>query len=97
VRRAEEKAELPKGALDMLTLKVVALGRVHGHAIAQRIQQKFFRLRQGSLYPAFHRLEDRGGLKPEWKATETGRNPKFYTLTPRAGNNCMPWLGAGNN
>ena len=80
----EEKSEFLKGTLDMLILKVVALGPIHGYAIAQRIQQisrDFFQLQQGSLYPALHRLEDRGWLKAEWKATETGRDAKFYALT----------------
>jgi len=83
---AERKVELLKGTLDMLILKVVALGPIHGYAIAQRIQQisrDFFLLQQGSLYPALHRLEDRGWLKAEWKATETGRDAKFYALTPK--------------
>jgi PadR family transcriptional regulator len=83
---AEEKTELLKGTLDMLILKVVALGPIHGYAIAQRIQQisrDFFQLQQGSLYPALHRLEDRGWLKAEWKSTETGRDAKFYALTPK--------------
>jgi len=81
---AEEKTELLKGTLDMLVLKIVALGPIHGYAIAQRIRQishDFFQLQQGSLYPALHRLEDRGWLKAEWKATETGREAKFYSLT----------------
>ena len=83
---AEERVELLKGTLDMLILKVVALAPIHGYAIAQRIQQisrDFFQLQQGSLYPALHRLEDRGWLKAEWKATETGREAKFYALTPK--------------
>ena len=83
---AEEKVELLKGTLDMLILKVVALGQIHGYAIAQRIQQisrDFFLLQQGPLYPALHRLEDRGWLRAEWKATETGREAKFYALTPK--------------
>lgn len=68
----------------MLILKIVALGPIHGYAIAQRIQQisrEFFQLQQGSLYPALHRLEDRGWLQAEWKPTETGREAKFYSLT----------------
>ena len=80
----EEKAEFLKGTLDMLILKIVALGPIHGYAIAQRIQQisrEFFQLRQGSLYPALHRLEDRGWLQAEWKPTDTGREAKFYSLT----------------
>ena len=81
-----EKSEFLKGTLDMLILKVVALGAIHGYAIAQRIQQisrDFFQLQQGSLYPALHRLEDRGWLEAEWKTTETGRDAKFYGLTPK--------------
>jgi transcriptional regulator len=68
----------------MLILKVVALGPIHGYAISQRIQmisKDLFQVQQGSLYPALHRLEDRGWLQAEWKATETGREAKFYTLT----------------
>ncbi len=82
----EGKSEFLKGTLDMLILKVVALGPIHGYAIAQRIQQisrDFFQLQQGSLYPALHRLEDRGWLKAEWKMTEAGREAKFYGLTPK--------------
>ena len=81
---AEPKAELLKGTLDMLILKIVALGPIHGYAIAQRVQQisrEFFQLQQGSLYPALHRLEDRGWLKAQWKPTDTGREAKFYALT----------------
>jgi transcriptional regulator len=80
----DQKAEFLKGTLDMLILKVVALGPIHGYAISQRIQQiskDFFQVQQGSLYPALHRLEDRGWLQAEWKQTETGREAKFYTLT----------------
>ena len=82
----EQKSEFLKGTLDMLILKVVALGPIHGYAIAQRIQQisrDFFLLQQGSLYPALHRLEDRGWLKADWKSTDTGREAKFYALTPK--------------
>ena len=70
----------------MLILKVVALGPVHGYAIAQRIQQisrDFFLVQQGSLYRALYRLEDRGWLQAEWKETSTGREAKFYTLTKK--------------
>jgi transcriptional regulator len=80
----DQKAEFLKGTLDMLILKVVAVGAIHGYAISQRIQmisKDFFQVQQGSLYPALHRLEDRGLLQAEWKATETGRDAKFYTLT----------------
>jgi PadR family transcriptional regulator PadR len=81
---SEEKPDFLKGTLDMLILKIVALGPIHGYAISQRIQQisrHVFQLTQGSLYPALHRLEDRGWLKADWKNTETGREAKFYTLT----------------
>ena len=82
----EQKTEFLKGTLDMLILKVVALGPIHGYAISQRIQQTsrdLFQVQQGSLYPALHRLEDRGWLRAEWRQTETGREAKFYTLTPK--------------
>jgi PadR family transcriptional regulator, regulatory protein PadR len=80
----DEKPEFLKGTLDMLILKVVALGSIHGYAISQRIQQiskDFFQVPQGSLYPALHRLEDRAWLASEWRESETGRDAKFYTLT----------------
>src|SRR5215470_14548877 len=83
----DQRAEFLKGTLDMLILKVVALGAIHGYAISQRIQQisrDFFQVQQGSLYPGLHRLEDRGWLQAKWQETETGREAKFYTLT-RAG------------
>src|SRR5436190_22473036 len=78
------KPDLPQGTLDMLILKVVAAGPIHGYAIAQRIQQisrDVLQVRQGSLYPALHRLEDRKLLQAEWKPSETGRDAKFYKLT----------------
>jgi PadR family transcriptional regulator, regulatory protein PadR len=81
---SEKRAELLKAMLDMLILKLAALRPIDGYGIAQRIQQisrELFQLQQGSLYPALHRLEDRGWLKAEWKATETGRDGKFYSLT----------------
>lgn len=80
----DNKSEFLKGTLDMLILKIVALGPVHGYAISQRIQQiskDVFQVQQGSLYPALHRLEDRGWLQAEWRNTETGREAKFYSLT----------------
>lgn len=80
----DEKPEFLKGTLDMLILKVVALGPIHGYAISQRIQQiskDFFQVPQGSLYPALHRLEDRAWFASEWRESETGRDAKFYTLT----------------
>jgi transcriptional regulator len=79
-----EKTDLLQGTLDMLILKVVALGPIHGYAISQRIEQiskDVLQVQQGSLYPALHRLQSRGWLRAEWHASETGRDAKFYTLT----------------
>ncbi len=77
-------AELLQGTLDMLILKVAALRPIHGYAIVQRIQQisrDALQIRQGSLYPALYRLENRGWLKSEWRTTEGGREAKYYRLT----------------
>lgn len=78
------KSDLPQGTLDLLILKVVALGPVHGYAIAQRMQQvsrDAVQVPQGSLYPALHRLENRRLLTADWKETDSGREAKFYRLT----------------
>jgi PadR family transcriptional regulator PadR len=80
------KSDLPQGTLDMLILRVVSPGPIHGYAVAQRIQQisrDVLQVQQGSLYPALHRLENRGLLAAEWKASDTGRDAKFYRLTPK--------------
>ena len=81
---AAAKSDLLQGTLDLLILQVVALGPVHGYAIAQRLQQTskdVLQVQQGTLYPALHRLEERGWLKADWRATDTGREAKFYGLT----------------
>jgi PadR family transcriptional regulator PadR len=81
---AEPKSDLPQGTLDLLILKVLALGPQHGYAIAQRLQQisrDVVQVQQGTLYPALHRLENRRMLKAEWKISDTGRDAKFYRLT----------------
>jgi transcriptional regulator len=78
---------IPQGTLDMLILQVLSLEPAHGYGIAQRLQQlsrDAVQPNQGSLYPALHRLEQRGWLKSEWRPSETGREAKFYSLT-RAG------------
>jgi transcriptional regulator len=78
------KFDLPQGKLDLLILKVVALEPVHGYAIAQRLQQVsqyVVQAPQESLYPALHRLENRGLVASDWKETATGREAKFYRLT----------------
>lgn len=80
------KSDLPQGTLDLLILKVVTMGPIHGYAIAQRIQQisrEALQVQQGSLYPALHRLENKGFLTAEWKESETGREAKFYRLTAK--------------
>jgi PadR family transcriptional regulator, regulatory protein PadR len=79
-----QKSDLLQGTLDMLILKIVALGPIHGYGIAQRIRQiskEVLQVQQGSLYPALHRLEKRGWLRAEWGEAETGREAKFYALT----------------
>jgi transcriptional regulator len=78
---------IPQGTLDMLILQIVALEPAHGYGVAQRLEQisrAVVQVNQGSLYPALHRLEQKGWLTAEWKASETGRDSKVYSLT-RAG------------
>jgi transcriptional regulator len=84
---AADKSDLPQGTLDLLILTIVSNEPQHGYAIAQRLRQmtrEVIQVRQGSLYPALHRLEQRGLLAPAWRASETGREAKYYRLT-RAG------------
>jgi transcriptional regulator len=79
-----DKSDLLQGTLDLLILRVVAMGPIHGYAISKRIQQisrDALRIQQGSLYPALHRLEKRKWLGAEWREAETGRAAKFYSLT----------------
>ena len=79
-----EKTDLLQGTLDMLILKVVALGSVHGYGISLRIRQisnEVLDVQQGSLYPALHRLEKRGWLSADWGQSESGREAKFYRLS----------------
>jgi transcriptional regulator len=78
------KSDLPQGTLDLLILQVISLEALHGYAIAQRLKQMsrdVVQVTQGTLYPALHRLENRGHLAADWKASETGREAKFYRLT----------------
>src|SRR5262245_30370155 len=79
--------DLVQGTLDLLILTTLALEPKHGWAIAKRIRQvskEALQVQQGSLYPALYRLEQQGWIKADWRATETGRQAKFYALT-RAG------------
>ena len=75
---------IPQGTLDMLILQILSLEPAHGYGIAQRLEQiskAVVQVNQGSLYPALHRLEQKGWLKSDWKQSETGREAKFYSLT----------------
>ena len=81
-----EKTDLLQGTLDMLILKIVALGPIHGYGISQRIHQiskEVLYVQQGSLYPALHRLEKRGLLTADWGESENGRQAKFYRLSAK--------------
>jgi transcriptional regulator len=81
-----EKTDLLQGTLDMLILKVVAMGPVHGYGISQRIRQiskDVLNVQQGSLYPALHRLEKRDWLTAAWGESENGRQAKFYKLSAK--------------
>jgi PadR family transcriptional regulator, regulatory protein PadR len=83
-RQKTEKADLLQGTLDMLILKAVSLGPLHGYGIIQRIRQmsgEMLDVEQGSLYPALYRIEQRGWVSSKWGLNETGRRAKFYTLT----------------
>src|SRR6187549_1384054 len=76
---------IPQGTLDMLILQILSLEPAHGYGIAQRLEQisrSVVQVNQGSLYPALHRLEQKDWLAAEWKPSETGREAKFYSLTP---------------
>jgi PadR family transcriptional regulator PadR len=80
----KSKSDLLQGTLDMLVLKIVASGPIHGYAIAQRINEisrEVLQVQQGSLYPALHRLEKRRLLSAAWREVG-GRDAKFYSLTP---------------
>jgi PadR family transcriptional regulator PadR len=81
---AKSKIDLLQGTLDLLILKTLALGAMHGWGISQRLQQMsedVLRVNQGSLYPALHRLEAAGWVAAEWGASENNRQAKFYRLT----------------
>ena len=80
-----DKADLLQGTLDLLILKTLLLGSLHGWGISKRIRQlsaDVLEIGQGSLYPALYRLEDRGWIASEWGVSPEGRRAKFYTLTP---------------
>jgi transcriptional regulator len=80
----QDRIELMQGTLDMLVLRTLQWGRQHGHGIGQAIRAKSddaLQIEHGSLYPALHRLEQKGWLKSEWKSSEANRRAKYYSLT----------------
>ena len=82
---ADSRSDLLQGTLDLLILKVCGAGAVHGYAISQRLRARsedVLQVQQGSLYPALHRLERKGLLASTWDVTDSGREAKFYHLTP---------------
>ena len=90
-------SDLVQGTLDLLLLKIVALGPLHGWAIAQRLKQvsgDVLQVSEGSLYPALHKLEHEGLLTATWQISDTGRRARFYTLS-RAGRSALDRETAG--
>jgi transcriptional regulator len=81
---AKQKADLLQGTLDMLILKALSAGPMHGYGVGQRIEQcaeEMLRVEEGSLYPALYRLEERGWIKSAWGKSENNRRARFYSLT----------------
>jgi PadR family transcriptional regulator len=79
-----DRLDLPQGTLDILILKALALEPLHGWGISQRLHQlsrEALSIRQGSLYPALHRLERRGWIRGRWGTSDNGRRARFYELT----------------
>ena len=80
----KQKPELPQGTLDMLVLKALSLGQMHGYGVGQRIGQlaeDMLKVEEGTLYPALYRIEQRGWIKSEWGVSENNRRAKYYALT----------------
>jgi len=83
-RNEAERVELLQGTLHLLVLKILDLQPMHGYGLIQRLEQitrGTFRVNPGSLFPALHKMEDRGWIRAEWRATENNRRAKFYRLT----------------
>src|SRR5580692_8091125 len=81
---SRDTPDLPQGTLDMLVLKALSLGAMHGYGIGQRIQQlsgDMLRVEEGTLYPALYRIERRGWIESEWGVSDNNRRARFYTLT----------------
>ena len=80
----KQKSDLPQGTLDLLVLKALSLGPMHGYGVGQRIQQlaeDMLRIEEGTLYPALYRIEQRGWIESEWGTSENNRRARFYSLT----------------
>ena len=83
---AKQKTDLLQGTLDMLILKALSTGAMHGYGVGQRIEQlaeEMLRVEEGSLYPALYRLEERGWIRSEWGTSDNNRRARFYTLTAK--------------
>jgi PadR family transcriptional regulator PadR len=81
----KQKADLLQGTLDLLILKALSLGPMHGYGVGQRIMQmaeEMLKIEEGSLYPALYRLEEKEWIKSEWGISENNRRARFYKLTP---------------
>lgn len=84
---SKQKSDLPQGTLDMLILKALSLGEMHGYGVGQRIQQlaeEMLKVEEGTLYPALYRIEHQGWIDSEWGMSDNSQRAKFYKLT-RAG------------
>ena len=84
--QSPDAGDILQGTLDLLILRTLILGPAHGHTIAhsiERTSENAFDVEQGSLYPALHRLEDRGLVSSEWGVSDNNRRAKFYRLTPK--------------
>ena len=82
----KQKSELPQGTLDLLVLKALSLGPMHGYGVGQRIQQlaeDMRRIEEGTLYPALYRIEQKGWIQSEWGVSENNRRARFYKITRR--------------
>ncbi|HEX7957962.1 MAG TPA: PadR family transcriptional regulator [Pyrinomonadaceae bacterium] len=81
---AKQKTDLLQGTLDMLILKALSAGAMHGYGVGQRIEllaEEMLKVEEGSLYPALYRLEERGWIRSEWGKSENNRRARFYELT----------------
>ncbi|WP_158748909.1 PadR family transcriptional regulator [Acidobacterium sp. S8] len=86
MKRPPDAGDILQGTLDMLILRTLLMGPAHGHAITEVIEhtsENALEVEQGSLYPALHRLEDRGLVSSQWGVSENNRRAKFYTLTSK--------------